>query len=107
MRNLFVESVCPSRSLSVAVEDMAVGLSAPEAGAQPPTCTISWNNTSGGNWNTAADWTVSGGGNRVPTSTDDVCITLPGTYTVTLTGSVSVNEIAIGNTPANAGDTRR
>lgn len=51
------------------------------------------------------DWTVTGGGAaRVPTSTDDVCITLPGTYTVTLGGSVSVNEIAIGNTPANAGD---
>src|ERR1700677_1375713 len=84
---------------------LAVGLSASPAGAQGPTCTISWNNASGGSWSTAGDWTVTGGGAaRVPTSTDDVCITVPGTYTVTLGGSVSVNEIAVGNTPANAGD---
>ena len=84
---------------------LAVGLSATPAAAQSPTCTISWNNWSGGSWSTAADWTVTGGGaRRVPSSTDDVCITLPGTYTVTLSAAVAVNEIALGNTPANSGD---
>jgi hypothetical protein len=34
-----------------------------------------------GNWGTAGNWS----GGAVPTSTDSVCITAPGTYTVTLT----------------------
>ncbi len=40
--------------------------------------TITWTNTSGGYWSDAANWSP----NRVPTNTDDVLITTPGTYTV-------------------------
>jgi hypothetical protein len=41
--------------------------------------TITWTNTSGGNWSIAANWSP----NQVPTNTDTVLITTPGTYTVT------------------------
>ena len=82
---------------------LAIGLSTVPAAAGP-TCSISWNNSTGGNWTTAADWTAAGGGTRVPTTSDDVCITVPGTYTVVLTGAVSVNSLTVGNTPANPGD---
>jgi hypothetical protein len=46
-------------------------------------CDETWNNTNGGSWNTAADWTP----NAVPSSNQSVCITLPGNYTVTLPAS--------------------
>lgn len=47
---------------------------------------VSWNNPTGGNWNTGT----------VPGATDDVFITLDGTYTVTLNGSKSINSLTIG-----------
>src|SRR5579884_4141441 len=50
-----------------------------------PTCTDSWSNASGGDWWVAGNWST----NAVPVSTDDVCITLSGTYTVTLGGPTS------------------
>lgn len=43
-------------------------------------CDETWNNASGGSWNTPTDWTP----NAVPVTGQAVCITLPGTYTVTL-----------------------
>ena len=42
--------------------------------------TITWTNTSGGNWSVAANWSP----NQVPANTDNALITTPGTYTVTL-----------------------
>ena len=42
--------------------------------------TITWTNTSGGNWSVAANWRP----NQVPTNIDNVLITTPGTYTVTM-----------------------
>jgi hypothetical protein len=46
-------------------------------------CDETWNNASGGSWNTAANWTPA----AVPTAGQAVCITLPGTYTVTLSAN--------------------
>jgi hypothetical protein len=40
--------------------------------------TITWTNTSGGNWSDAANWSP----NQVPTNTDNVLITTPDTYTI-------------------------
>ncbi len=40
----------------------------------------SWTNAAGGSWATASNWSTG----VVPSTSDDVCITLPGTYTVTL-----------------------
>jgi hypothetical protein len=50
------------------------------ASAAAATCTDSWINPSGGDWDTAVDWSTG----TVPVSGDSVCITLAGTYTVTL-----------------------
>lgn len=55
-------------------------------------CTTEWNNASGGDFNTAADWT---GG--VPGSSDRACVLLPGTYTVTMTQSNTVQGLILGN----------
>jgi len=53
-------------------------LTASVASAQA--CTDSWKNPVSGSWGTAADWSTG----EVPFTTDEVCITVPGTYTVTL-----------------------
>ena len=42
--------------------------------------TITWTNTSGGNWSVTNNWSP----HQVPTNTDNVLITKPGTYTVAL-----------------------
>jgi hypothetical protein len=42
--------------------------------------TITWTNTAGGNWSGPKNWNP----NQVPTNADNVLITTPGTYTVTL-----------------------
>ncbi|HYI08856.1 MAG TPA: Ig-like domain-containing protein [Thermoanaerobaculia bacterium] len=55
--------------------------------------TVSWNNAAGGNWGTAANWSPA----QVPTSGDEVSITLPGTYTVTVNVAASANTLTVGN----------
>src|SRR5205085_3920949 len=57
---------------------------------------VSWINASGGNWNNAANWQDGTGMNRVPIAGDNVFITLPGTYTVTLDVSPSINSLTVG-----------
>jgi hypothetical protein len=57
----------------------------------------SWTNAAGGSWATASNWSTG----VVPSTTDDVCITLPGTYTVTLApyssaGGDSIASLTIG-----------
>src|SRR5271154_3851887 len=63
----------------VALAAVMLGLSAGLAGAQPD-CTDSWNNTAGGSWSTATDWTNDVGAHVVPTGSDDVCIIPTGNY---------------------------
>jgi len=72
--------------------------------AATPACTDTWTNTSGGSWDTAANWN-----HGVPTSTDTVCITAAGSYSVivgnetitvanlTVGASGSTPTLAIGN----------
>ena len=55
-------------------------------------CTRSWTNAAGGAWSVPSNWTPAG----VPTSTDQVCILLSGTYTVTLVGQATVDLVTIG-----------
>ena len=61
-------------------------------------CSISWTSASGGSWGTASNWSTG----KVPASTDDVCITLPGSYTVTLgatgglNGGANVHSLTLG-----------
>jgi fibronectin-binding autotransporter adhesin len=55
-------------------------------------CTTSWANAASGDWNTAANWT-----NGVPTSTCAASITVPGSYTVFVTGeSVQAQSLTLG-----------
>ncbi len=54
--------------------------------------TISWNNPAGGSWAVPANWSSA----QVPTSADDVLITLPGNYTVSFTASLSAASLTVG-----------
>ena len=55
---------------------------------------VNWINGAGGDFNNPANWDT----NTVPTAGDDASITLAGTYTVTLAGSiVSLNSLTLGN----------
>src|SRR5271167_3290664 len=58
-------------------------------------CTITWNGGSG-DWATASDWTPTSGPQRVPDSSDSVCIQASGTYTVTASGQLSVASLTLG-----------
>ena len=55
-------------------------------------CTDSWKTATSGSWTTAGNWSTG----VVPTSTDHVCITVAGTYTVTITGSASAGTLVLG-----------
>jgi hypothetical protein len=54
-------------------------------------CTDSWSNAAGGDWLTDGNWS-----NGVPTASDRACITLDGTYTVTMSSSASPYSLLIG-----------
>lgn len=60
--------------------------------AAVPAATITWINTSGGAWQTAANWSPA----QVPVSADTVLITTPGTYTITLANNVTVSQLTLG-----------
>jgi hypothetical protein len=56
-------------------------------------CENSWSNNKGGSWLTAENWSKK----SVPTSSEEVCITENGTYTVELNGAVvTVKGLTIG-----------
>lgn len=78
-----------TRSRSLLVGALVLGaLVVPAAGVQAATwaanphvasCADSWKSPVSGLWGVPGNWS-----NGIPTNTDSVCITLPGTYTVTL-----------------------
>ncbi len=55
-------------------------------------CTESWAEAKNGSWSVAANWSPE----KVPAASDEVCISVPGEYTVALTGSVSVKSLTLG-----------
>src|ERR1039458_3802894 len=71
---------------------VAVGLLALAGGARAAGCTDNWTNTAGGAWSTATDWSEG----TVPGLADVACITLAGTYTVTMSASASVGSLTLG-----------
>ena len=75
-------------NLKLIAAALAVGCSVLTASA----ATITWTNTSGGNWSVAANWNP----NQVPSPSDDVLITVGGTYTVTADLSANVNSLTLG-----------
>jgi len=59
--------------------------------------TVTWNNSAGGDWNTATNWSPA----RVPTTNDIAVISLPGTYTVTLSsGTAAPTSLTVGGSNA-------
>ncbi|HEX6189691.1 MAG TPA: hypothetical protein VFZ40_16570, partial [Pyrinomonadaceae bacterium] len=62
-------------------------------------CSVYWVNPVSGSFTTAANWNTG----VVPAATDDVCIQVDGTYTVTLTGVRTINSLVVGDS-GNAGE---
>jgi hypothetical protein len=86
------------RAASVLVSGIVVGAGLVAAtavsSAASPSCTTSWANKQGGDWATASNWT-----HGAPNSATDACITLPGTYTVTVQSfDNSVRSLTLGGT---------
>ncbi len=91
VRNLALAVLVGAASLGSAG---AAALVSASPGGALPSCTDSWQGPSTGttDWNTsAANWSSG-----FPTGSSVVCITEPGTYTVSLAGSTSVNTLGIG-----------
>jgi hypothetical protein len=74
----------------LALAPLAQGRLAPRHGLD--SCTRSWAGAASGSWSDPSMWSPAG----VPTASDDVCITLDGTYTVTGTGSLSAASLTLG-----------
>ena len=55
-------------------------------------CTISWTSAVSGLWTDSSKWNTA----TIPGSTDDVCIIVDGTYTVTVHGTPSVKSVTVG-----------
>ena len=75
----------PSRLFSIGAFMLGIlALPTVSAGAatnpHSASCTDSWKAPVSGLWGVGANWSDG----QIPTGTDDVCITLPGSYTVTL-----------------------
>jgi len=58
---------------------------------------ITWTNTAGGTWSTAANWNP----NQVPLASDDVLIISNGTYSVAVDTAVTINTLVLGATNGN------
>jgi hypothetical protein len=61
-----------------------------------PMCTTDWTNQSGGNFNTASDWSEG----TVPGASDLACILDTGTYTVAVTQGETVGGLIVGTSGA-------
>ena len=92
-RLLAILGVCVSAGFVLALSTCAI--------AHASGCTDSWEKAESGSWGVATNWST----HKVPASSDEVCITVPGAYTVTLTGSVSVNSLTLGVTSGSAKQT--
>ncbi|MCU1452674.1 MAG: hypothetical protein JWN46_820, partial [Acidimicrobiales bacterium] len=77
---------------SAAATLLAIGFGRPAAGG--PVCTKSWAAATSGDWSDGTKWSPAG----APASGDDVCVTVAGTYTVTVHQNVGANSLAVGAT---------
>ncbi len=58
---------------------------------------VSWNNASGGSWSVASNWSPT---DTVPGSGDDAFIAIAGSYTVSLTATITVASLTISDASA-------
>src|SRR5262249_28934299 len=63
-----------------------------ERSSAGPTCTKTWQNGVNGSWSDGTKWSPPG----VPTSSDNVCITVNGTYTVVAPGASIAGTLTTG-----------
>ena len=87
------------RSLAMATAVTLGGASAlvvalPTA-ASAAVCSTSWSSAVSGSWTDASKWSAG-----VPGGASDACITVNGTYTVTLNGGGSANSLKVGGRPS-------
>ncbi len=84
----------PARKLGLALTIVALLAICAPAASNASGCTDSWTNAAGGSWFTPGNWSTK----AVPSSTDEACITLAGTYTVEMaqTSPVSVKTLTVG-----------
>ena len=78
-------------ALVAAIATLAIGVAGPGTARAAGTCTDSWKTAVNGKWSEAAKWSTG----AVPTSSDEVCITVAGTYTVTAEGSLDVKSLTV------------
>jgi hypothetical protein len=81
-----------ARIFSLCLTAVVAGLCATATGLRA--ATISWASPTGGDWNTAANWSPA----QVPTGSDTVFITNNGTFTVTAASGLSVANLTLGGT---------
>jgi len=74
-----------------AMATLAIAVAGTGAARAAGTCTDSWKTAVNGKWSEAAKWSTG----AVPTSADEVCITVAGTYTVTAEGSLDVKSLTV------------
>lgn len=71
---------CKIMIMKTCLSTLLAALALLAVGTPAQAATITWINTSGGNWSNTNNWSPP----QVPTNTDNVLITTPGTYTVSL-----------------------
>jgi hypothetical protein len=89
--------IANGRRLLILASMIVVGLWAySPSTAHASGCQDSWTNASGGSWYTAANWSKK----ALPASGEEACITLNGTYTVTMTQgeAVTLKSLTVGGT---------
>ena len=93
-RSLTVPFASGRRLLLAACAATIVLFALGSAPARAATCDTSWSSAVSGNWNDASKWSAG-----IPTSSTNACITVNGTYTVTLPGvSESAKALTLGGT---------
>ena len=87
-----ITATVPVSATTGTISVVAGGGTATSATAFTVFTTAHWINSSGGNWNTASNWSTG----TVPTAANDVVIDANGTYTVTLDVNPAFNTLTVG-----------
>jgi len=87
-----ITATVPGTATTGTISVIAGGGTATSASAFTVLTATHWINSSGGNWNTASNWSTG----TVPTASNDVIIDANGTYTVTLDVNPAFNTLTVG-----------
>jgi uncharacterized repeat protein (TIGR01451 family) len=87
-----ITATVPAGATTGTISVVAGGGTGTSASAFTVITTAHWINASGGNWNTASNWSTG----TVPTAANDVVIDAAGTYTVNLDVTPAFNSLTVG-----------